>query len=152
MTPNSLRRPRAAIRDAADAAESAARPRTGAKRTLLHAIRQIPAYLRLLVGLLTDRRVATIDKALVAGAIAYIVMPFDLVPDFIPFLGEVDDLFLLTTALQRLIANAGRAALLAHWHGDPDELGDLNLSRVLSAAAFFLPFPLQRRLRRLARR
>jgi uncharacterized membrane protein YkvA (DUF1232 family) len=115
-------------------------------------IRQIPAYLRLLLGLLRDRRVATLDKALVAGAIAYIVLPLDFIPDVVPFLGQVDDVFLLVTALQRLIANAGPEALLDHWTGDPDELDDLNLGRTLSAAAFFLPFPIQRKLRQFARR
>src|SRR5215210_4347483 len=80
-------------------------PRTGAKRTVMYYIKQFPAYLRLLGGLLTDRRVNTLDKLLVAGAMAYIVMPIDIIPDFIPFLGEVDDLYLLIFALQRLISN-----------------------------------------------
>ena len=46
-------------------------------------------------------------------------MPIDLIPDFIPFFGEIDDLFILVLALQRLITNAGRAVLLDHWTGDP---------------------------------
>ena len=77
----------------------AAAPRTGAKRTVMYYIKQLPAYLRLLGGLLTDRRVSTVDKLLVAGAIAYIAMPIDLIPDFIPFIGEVDDVFILVLAL-----------------------------------------------------
>lgn len=143
------------IRDGARRASQAAAkaaPRTGAKRAVMDTIRQIPAYLKLLAGLLTDRRVATIDKALVAGAIAYILLPLDLIPDFIPFLGEVDDVFLLVTALQRLIANAGRKVALDHWTGDVAELADLNLKRVLSAAAFFLPGGMKGKLRRLLRR
>ena len=126
------------------------RPRTGAKRTVMDTIRQLPHYLRLLGGLLTDRRVSALDKVLVAGAIAYILMPADLLPDFIPFLGEVDDVFLLVTALQRLVANAGRKVLLAHWTGHPSELADLNLKRVVSAAAFFLPIGMRRKLRGMA--
>src|SRR5690349_16992186 len=89
-------------------ATAARTPRTGAKRTVLHYIRQLPNFLRLLFGLITDRRVAIVDKLLVAGAIAYIVTPIDLIPDFIPFFGEVDDLFLLVLALQHLVDNAGR--------------------------------------------
>ena len=129
-----------------------AAPRTGAKRAVMDTIRQIPAYLKLLAGLLTDRRVATVDKALVAGAIAYILLPIDFIPDFIPFLGEVDDVFLLVTALQRLIANAGRQVALDHWTGDVAELADLNLKRVLAAAAFFLPGGMKGKLVRLLRR
>ena len=81
-------------------------PRTGARRTVLYYIQQLPAYLRLLGGLITDPRVAMLDKLLVAGAMAYIVMPLDLIPDFIPFIGEVDDVFILVLALQRLVSNA----------------------------------------------
>jgi uncharacterized membrane protein YkvA (DUF1232 family) len=122
-------------------------PRTGAKRTVMYYIRQLPQYVRLLGGLLGDKRVSIVDKMLVMGAIAYIVMPIDIIPDFIPFFGEIDDLYLLVMALQRLIANAGRPALLAHWTGNPSDLADLNLRGALTAAAFFLPKRIRRRLR-----
>ncbi|HKW45989.1 MAG TPA: DUF1232 domain-containing protein [Gemmatimonadaceae bacterium] len=126
-------------------------PRKGAKRTVLHYIRQLPNFVRLLFGLITDPRVALIDKALVFGAIAYIVTPIDLIPDFIPFIGEVDDVYLLVIALQRLISNAGRLVLLDHWGGDAEDLADLNLQSALAAAAFFLPRRIRRRLRVIGR-
>ena len=127
------------------------RPRTGARRTVLYYVRQLPAYLRLLGGLLVDKRVATFDKLLVAGAVIYIASPIDLIPDFIPFFGEIDDLFLLVLALQHLINNAGRKVVLDHWTGDPSDLGDLNLKSALAAAAFFLPKRIRRRLRVIGR-
>ncbi|NUO65143.1 MAG: DUF1232 domain-containing protein [Gemmatimonadaceae bacterium] len=148
-------------RDAAEIAAAApvefeegevAGPRNGARRTVMHYIRQLPNYLRLLMGLMTDARVSAVDKLLVAGAIAYIIMPIDLVPDFIPFLGEVDDVYLLVLALQRLIGNAGRSVLLAHWSGAAEDLADMNLRAVFSAAAFFLPAKIRRRLRGATRR
>jgi len=114
-------------------------------------MKELPNFLRLLGGLLTDRRVSNTDKLLVAGAIGYILLPMDLVPDFIPFLGEVDDLFLLVLALQRLIANAGKAVIEDHWMGDPGQLRSLDLERVLVAAAFFLPRRIRRRLRAIGR-
>jgi uncharacterized membrane protein YkvA (DUF1232 family) len=126
-------------------------PRTGAKRTVMYYIRQLPQYVRLLGGLITDKRVSVVDKLLVAGAIAYIVMPIDLIPDFIPFFGEVDDLYILVLALQRLVANAGRLVLLDHWSGNPADLRDLNLRSAIAAAAFFLPRRLRRRLRVIGR-
>lgn len=126
-------------------------PRRGAKRTVMYYIRQLPQYLRLLGGLLTDRRVSMMDKLLVVGAIAYIVTPIDLIPDFIPFFGEVDDVYLLVLALQHLVANAGRVVLLDHWTGDPRDLADLNLRGALTAAAFFLPKRIRRRLRVIGR-
>ena len=126
-------------------------PRTGAKRTVIYYMKQLPAYLRLLGGLLTDRRVSAVDKLLVAGAMAYIALPVDFIPDFIPFIGEVDDVFILVIALQRLVANAGRNVLLAHWTGALDDLADLNLKEVLAAAAFFLPRGIRRRLKVIGR-
>lgn len=115
------------------------------------ALRELPNFIRLMYGLLTDSRVAAVDKLLVAGAVAYVLMPMDLIPDFIPFIGEVDDVFVIVLALQRLMQNAGRTVLLEHWMGDPAELAELNLQRVLAAAAFFLPRSIRRRLRTIGR-
>ncbi|MGH7680100.1 MAG: YkvA family protein [Gemmatimonadaceae bacterium] len=126
-------------------------PRTGAKRTVMGYVAELPRFVKLLWGLISDPRVAILDKLLVAGAIAYILTPLDLIPDFVPFLGEVDDVYLLVLSLRRLIENAGRSVLLAHWTGDPAELRDLNLQRALLAAAFFLPRRLRRRLRVVGR-
>ena len=99
-------------------------PRTGAKRTVMEYVADLPRFLRMLWGLITDARVALLDKLLVAGAIAYIVAPIDLIPDFIPFLGEVDDVYLLVISIRRLMENAGRTVLLSHWTGDPASLRD----------------------------
>ena len=135
----------------AEETTAAGAPRTGAKRTVMYYVRQLPQYVRLLGGLITDPRVALMDKLFVFGAIAYIVMPIDLIPDFIPFFGEIDDVYLLVLALQRLIANAGRVVLLDHWSGEASDLGDLNLRGALAAAAFFLPKRIRRRLRVIGR-
>lgn len=114
-------------------------------------ISELPNFLRLLYGLITDKRVNSVDKLVVAGAIAYILLPVDFMPDFIPFLGEVDDVFLLILALQRLISNAGRTVVHAYWPGDPAELSALNLEKILAACAFFLPRRMRRRLRTIGR-
>lgn len=137
---------------AADMLRPVVRPRTGAKHTVAHYIGQLPKYVRLLAGLLTDRRVSTLDKLLVGAAIAYIVAPVDFLPDFVPFLGQVDDVYLLVLALRRLMRNAGRRVVLEHWAGEASDLAAINLQRVLSAAAFFLPGGVKRRLRGVARR
>ena len=136
-------------RETAEPAE--ATPRTGAKRTVMSTMKELPNFLRLLGGLITDLRVSTTDKLLVAGAVAYILLPMDFIPDFIPFLGEVDDIFVLVLALQRLIANAGRAVVMDHWMGDPKQLGSLDLERTLAAAVFFLPRRIRRRLKTIGR-
>ena len=137
---------------AADMLRPVVRPRTGAKHTIAHYIGQLPKYLRLLAGLFTDPRVSAVDKLLVGAAIAYIVTPLDFLPDFVPFLGQVDDVYLLVLALQRLMRNAGRRVVLEHWAGEASDLAAINLRRVLSAATFFLPGRMRRRLRGVARR
>ena len=131
--------------------EVSSTPRTGAKKTIVGTISEIPNFLRLLYGLVTDSRVNAVDKLVVAGAIAYILLPMDIIPDFIPFLGEVDDVFLLILALQRLIANAGRAVVQAYWPGDPAELSTGNLEKIVAACVFFLPRRMRRRLRTIGR-
>jgi uncharacterized membrane protein YkvA (DUF1232 family) len=137
--------------DAEELATAPGTPRRGAKRTLMNYISQLPMFLRMLGGLLLDRRVAPIDKLIVAGAFAYILAPIDLVPDFIPFLGEVDDVYLLVLALQRLMTNAGQRVLADHWPGDVAELKAMDLYRTLAAAAFFLPRRIRRKLRMIGR-
>lgn len=140
-SPRSRRRPRPA----------AAKPSTGRKRTVVDAVRELPNFLRLLYGLVTDPRVELLDKLLVAGAVAYVLIPEDVFPDFIPLIGEVDDVFVLVLAIRQLMKSAGREVILEHWMGDPDDLDELNLERVLGAAAFFLPRRVRRRLRTIGR-
>ena len=144
------RRRAARAAEDAEVATSRSKPRSGFKRTILGTVRQFPNYLRLLGGLITDRRVSRVDKLLVAGALAYIVMPIDLLPDIIPFLGQVDDIYLLMLAIERLIANAGAAVVASHWHGPVSALRRQNLQGVLVAASFFLPRRMKKRLKKMA--
>ncbi len=148
LRPTRSRRERESASSSRHAAE---RPRRGAKRTLMGTIAALPNYLRLFYGLFRDPRVAKIDKVLVGAAIAYVLLPTDLIPDFVPFLGQVDDVFLLVTALQRLVTHAGRRVVAEHWPGSPSEISEMNLERVVGAAAFFLPSRLRRRLRMIGR-
>lgn len=127
----------------------AAHPRTGAKATVMRYVTQFPRYLKLLGGLLFDPRVSALDKVLVGAAIAYILNPFDFIPEVIPFFGQVDDVYLLGVAVQRLVAGAGRKVLMDHWTGSPRDLSAASLNAVVSAAAFFLPRGMGRRIRRV---
>jgi uncharacterized membrane protein YkvA (DUF1232 family) len=113
---------------------------------LLRALGQIPHFVRLLLGLLTDRRVDLTDKLLVGAALAYIAMPADMVVDYVPFLGLVDDLFLVALTIRRLIRNAGFRVALRYWHGERSDLKRLRVEEVILAASAFLPRPVRRRL------
>ncbi len=123
-----------------------------ARRTLLGAIWLIPSYVRMLFGLMRDARVSRLDRLLVLGALAYVISPLDFIPDVIPFFGQVDDVFFVMLAVQRLMDNADESLLLDHWRGDPDDLSTLTVSRIVGAAGFFLPATLRRQLRRMARK
>ena len=117
-----LRRGRAAVRD---------------RETIMRLVRDIPSFLKLLGRLARDPRVSKVDKAIVAATIGYIVMPMDFIPDFLPFIGQVDDIYLLALALDRLLNNAGIDLLLEHWDGD---VGSLETAiTALEKAGSFLP-------------
>ncbi len=58
-------------------------------------IKRIKANLAYYKRLATDPRTPRIAKWLMAAAVAYAVMPFDLIPDFIPVLGQLDDLIIV---------------------------------------------------------
>jgi len=89
------------------------------------ALRGVPGFVRLLWRLMRDRRVSALDRTLFGLAIAYLLVPFDLVPDWIPVLGEMDDLLLVLLALDRLLYRTDGELLLEHWDGDPAALGAL---------------------------
>jgi uncharacterized membrane protein YkvA (DUF1232 family) len=124
--------------------------RRPADHSILDHLRQLPAYARLVAGLLGDDRVSPVDKALVGAAIVYLVSPLNVL-QAIPILGEIDDLFIILLALQHLVANAGADVVMDHWHGDIEELEHLDLRRAILSAAFFLPRRLRRRLRVIGR-
>ena len=97
----------------------------------------IPNLLRLLFALLRDPRVSSADKAILAGTIIYVIAPIDVIPDFIPFIGQIDDAYLVAISLLRLLNRAKRNVVLDHWKGGYD-IKELvtSISRV---AQFFLP-------------
>jgi uncharacterized membrane protein YkvA (DUF1232 family) len=105
----------------------------------------IPNLLALLVGLLRDPRVSQADKAILAAIIMYVVVPIDIIPDFVPFIGQVDDSYLLAISVLRLLNRAERGVVLDHWKGQSDikQLVD-SIARV---AEFFLPKPIKNVLR-----
>jgi len=105
-------------------------------------VRDIPAFIKLLVRLARDRRVSRLDKAIVLAALAYMVTPEDLIPDSVaPYVGQVEDVFFLGLALSRLLNNAGIEVLLEHWEGDERTL-EAALA-LLDRAGALLPQPVR---------
>ena len=104
-------------------------------------LRQAPAVLRLFGRLMTDRRVSVVDRGLVAAVLAYVISPFDLIPDFLTIIGVVDDLFLMGIALERLLMRAPRDVVEDHWVGTPEGLDALTAE--LQAIGHALPGPIR---------
>jgi len=62
----------------------------------------IPDCIVLLRRLLTDERLPSRHKWMLAAAIAYLALPLDLVPDFIPVAGQLEDAVIVALALRRV--------------------------------------------------
>lgn len=62
-------------------------------------VRKLPTYARLVWGLARDARVPVGAKAILAGIVGYLVLPIDVVPDFLPILGQLDDLGVILLGL-----------------------------------------------------
>jgi uncharacterized membrane protein YkvA (DUF1232 family) len=77
----------------------------------------IPDCVVLVRRLLRDPRVPRRRKAALALLAAYLLLPFDLVPDFIPVAGQLDDAILVALVLRSLVRGGGDALLREHWPG-----------------------------------
>ena len=82
----------------------------------------IPDCLVLVKRLLGDPRVPRRRKLLLVLLIAYLAMPIDLVPDFIPVAGQLDDAIVAALVLRAVLRSSGEALLREHWRGPPRSL------------------------------
>lgn len=80
----------------------------------------LPNMARLLGRLLKDARVPTAEKALFVAAIIYFVSPVDLIPDIFPFIGQVDDIYVIALTLLRLVNRTDERIVREHWAGGGD--------------------------------
>ena len=76
----------------------------------------VPDCVVLFARLVRDDRLARRHKILVAGLIPYLALPFDLVPDFIPVAGVLDDAVIVIVVLRHLVRR-DPALLVEHWPG-----------------------------------
>jgi uncharacterized membrane protein YkvA (DUF1232 family) len=87
---------------------------------LSEAMRLLPDLLRLLRRLATDRDMPRGVRIRLALLMAYLAIPIDFVPDFIPLLGYADDAIIVTAVLRSTVRRAGLDAVRAHWPGTED--------------------------------
>lgn len=77
----------------------------------------VPDCLLLFRRLLSDPRVPRSRKLLLAGLVAYLALPIDLVPDFIPVAGQLDDAIIVVLVLRQLLRGSGPELIREHWPG-----------------------------------
>jgi uncharacterized membrane protein YkvA (DUF1232 family) len=80
----------------------------------------LPNMVKLLGRMLKDTRVPTAEKALFLAAIVYVISPLDLIPDVFPFIGQVDDMYVVVLTLLRLVNRTGASVVREHWSGGGD--------------------------------
>ena len=83
----------------------------------------VPDCVVLFKRLLRDDRVPRRHKALVLGLLVYLATPIDLVPDFIPVAGQLDDAILVALVLRSVLRDAGPSLIREQWPGPPESLG-----------------------------
>lgn len=82
----------------------------------------IPDCIVLVSRLMTDQRVPRRRKLLLAALIGYLALPFDLVPDFIPVAGQLDDVLIVALVLRRFLRSGGDQLVRQHWPGPEQSL------------------------------
>ncbi|MBX0301391.1 DUF1232 domain-containing protein [Cryobacterium sp. 1639] len=101
--------------------------RRSERLSLVAALRLAPDVLRLAGRLAADRTVTWWVRALVALLGLYLLSPIDLVPDFIPVIGYLDDAIIVVLVIRLAIRQAGSSTIARHWPGTP-----VGLSAVLT--------------------
>jgi uncharacterized membrane protein YkvA (DUF1232 family) len=93
---------------------------------LKEAMRLLPDVLRLLRRLAADRSMPRGVRIRLVLLMAYLAIPIDIIPDFIPVLGYADDAIIVTLVLRSTVRRAGLDAVRAHWPGSEDGFAALS--------------------------
>ena len=93
-------------------------------------IRIVPDVARMVRRLIGDGSVPFSARAALVGLLAWLVSPIDLIPEFVPVLGPLDDVVVAILVLRYVRRCIGDDALLRHWPGSPE--GYATLRRLLA--------------------
>jgi uncharacterized membrane protein YkvA (DUF1232 family) len=97
----------------------------GRRRDARDVARFIPDCIRLVRRLVGDARVPRRHKLLLGALVGYLAFPIDLVPDFIPVAGHIDDVLVVVLALRVVLRASGGELLHEHWPGPASSLAFL---------------------------
>ena len=131
------------LRYSTDGSSEEVPPRARTRAELLkEAALALPHLIMLLSRLMRDRDIPAIRKVLAGAAMAYVALPYDLLPDGIPFIGRIDDIVVLAAAVHSLVSAVPAERLDAYWEGSEDAL-DI-VAGLIEWGADLVPGPLKR--------
>ena len=107
-------------------------------------LRALPDIARLIARLVGDPVLPRAAKIALAAAAIYLVSPFDLIPDFIPFVGYLDDALVAAVLVDGIVNYVDRGLVLKYWPGSPESLD--RVARVARILAAWVPRRIKRRV------
>jgi uncharacterized membrane protein YkvA (DUF1232 family) len=107
-------------------------------------LRALPDLARLLARLVADPVLPRPAKLALAAALVYFASPIDLIPDFIPFVGYLDDLLIGALVVDGILNWVDRGLVLKYWPGTPDSLD--RVARAARMLAIWVPRRLKARI------
>ncbi|MFE7331771.1 YkvA family protein [Streptomyces sp. NPDC057565] len=93
---------------------------------LAEAVRLLPDLVRLLRRLAADKSLPKGVRVRLGLLMVYLVLPIDLIPDFLPVIGYADDAIIVAFTLRSVVRRAGIDAVRAHWPGTDDGFAALS--------------------------
>ena len=107
-------------------------------------LRALPDLARMIARLVVDPRLPRSAKLALLAAAVYLVSPVDLIPDFVPVVGYLDDALVAAVVLDGVLNYVDRGLILKYWPGSADSLD--KLARAARLIAAWVPQRLKRRV------
>ena len=117
--------------------------KTEVKSRMKNLLMFLPNMVVLSFRLMVDSRVPRTERALFAAAVIYAIVPLDFIPDMLPFVGQIDDIFLISMTLLRLIDRTDSRVVREHWRGGGD------IVQLAESAATIAPLLMPKRVARV---
>ena len=107
-------------------------------------LKALPDLVRLIARLVGDPTLPRAAKVALAAAMVYLASPIDLIPDFIPVVGYLDDLLLASLVIDGILNWVDRRLILKYWPGSPESLE--RLARAARMLAVWVPRRIKARI------
>jgi uncharacterized membrane protein YkvA (DUF1232 family) len=107
-------------------------------------LKALPELVRLIARLVGDPLLPRTAKLALAAAMVYLASPIDLIPDFVPLIGYLDDVLVAALLVDGILNWVDRGLVLKYWPGSPDSLE--RLARAARLLAVWVPRRLKARI------